>query len=89
MCAGGVPESACVMVFRKMQLKEESKMFKKSHFTRRTSRNPTNSEDGAICKNSLQLKAVHCSIVARSSILNVGSCPRPTLITIVFREILS
>ena len=35
------------------------------------------SEDGAICNNSLRLKAVYQSIVTRSSILNVSSGPRP------------
>ena len=38
---------------------------------------PLNSEDGAICNNSLRLKSVYQSIVTRSSILNAGSGPRP------------
>ena len=39
------------------------------HFTRSRSRTPTNSEDKAICNNSLQLKAVYYSIATRSFIL--------------------
>ena len=53
-------------------------MFKKSYFTRTRSQIPANNEDGAICNNSLQLKAVYNSIVTRSSILNVGKGPRPS-----------
>ena len=42
-----------------------------------------------ICNNSLQLKAVYYSTVTRSSILVVGRGPKPALITMVFRKILS
>ena len=52
-------------------------MCKKLYFTKDRSRTPTKSEDGAICNNSLQLKAVYYSIVTRHFILNVGRGPRP------------
>ena len=52
-------------------------MFKKSCFIRSRSITHTNSEGGAICNNSLRLKTVYYSIVTRSSILNVGTGPRP------------
>ena len=48
-------------------------MLKKSYFTRSISRTPANNKEKAICDNSLQLKAVHYSIVTRSSILNISS----------------
>ena len=38
---------------------------------------PANSEDGAICNNSLRLKVVHHSTVTWSSALNVGRSSRP------------
>ena len=61
-----------------------SKMFNKLYFTRNRSRTPANSEDGAICNNILQLKAIYYSIVTRSSILNVGRGPRPAVIRMSF-----
>ena len=61
-----------------------SKMFNKLYFTRSRSRTPANSEDGAICNNILQLKAIYYSIVTRSSILNVGRGPRPAVIRMSF-----
>ena len=63
-------------------------MFKKLYFPRSRSRTAANSKNGAICDNSLQLKAAYYSIVTRSSILNAGNGPRTALITMVFRKIL-
>ena len=53
-------------------------MFQKSYFTTNRSRTPANSDDEAICDNSLQLKAIYYSITTWSSILNVGRGFRPT-----------
>ena len=68
------------MVFRKNYfftlLKQTSKMFKNSYFTRSRSRTHANSEDGAICNISLQLKAIYYSVVTRNSFLNVGRVGR-------------
>ena len=46
-------------------------------FTRGRSWTHPNSEGGAICNNSLRLKAVYSSLVTSSSNLNVGRGPRP------------
>ena len=67
-----------------IRLKQKSKMFNKLCFTRSRSRTRSNSEDGAICNNILQLKAIYYSIVTRSSILNVGRGPRPAVIRMSF-----
>ena len=53
----------------------ENKMFKKLHYSRSISRIPVYSKDGAICNNSLRLKAVYYKIVTRSFILNAGRVP--------------
>ena len=66
-----------------IRLKQAFKIFKKSYFSRGRSRDPTNSEDGAIFNNSLRLKTVHECIVTRSSVLNVGRVPDLLLITMV------
>ena len=89
----GVLQSTCCGILQKVifffRLKQKFKMFKKSYFTRSRSRTPTNSKDGAICNNSLQLKGVYYSIVTRSSILNVGiRGPRPNFTMIANLRIL-
>ena len=65
LCIGGVPQPNSAMVFPKkklsIRLKQKLKMFKKSNFTRSRSRTLANSEDGAMCSNSLQLKAAYRS----------------------------
>ena len=60
-----------------IRLNQKFKIFKKSYFTRNISRTTANSEDGAICNNSLRLKPGYDGIFTRSSILNVGRGPRP------------
>ena len=67
-----------------IRLKQKSKMFNKLCFTRSRSRTRANSEEGAICNNILQLKAIYYSIVTRSSILNVDRGPRPDVIRMSF-----
>ena len=78
-------------------LKQKFRMFKNLYFCRSRTRTPANSEDVAICNNSLLLKAVYESILTRSSILDVvrGSTlafgnvrgPRPAF-TMVFCKII-
>ena len=78
---GGGPQPTSAVVFCKkvtfFWLKQKSKMFKLSYFSRIRSRTPAKSEDGTICNNSLQLKAVFYGIVTRSSFLNVRRGPTP------------
>ena len=57
-----------------IRLKQPPKVFKKSYLGNRSKTAAYNS-DVAICNNSLKLKIVNCSIVTRSSILDVGSGP--------------
>ena len=56
-------------------LKQLCMTFKKSYLTRRGSRTPANSKDGAINNNKLLLKIVNYSIATMSSLLGVGRGP--------------
>ena len=58
-------------------LKQKFKTFEKSYVTINRFRTPANSKDGAICNNSLRLKAVYYGVVTRNSTLNIVIGTRP------------